>query len=46
MSVFMYVYYWTYISKPELSVGDVLSTAVRLGDVQQVGPPPAPQPLP
>jgi hypothetical protein len=37
MAVFMYVYYWTFISKPELSVGDVLSTAMKLGDLQQVG---------
>ncbi|KAL6760280.1 phosphatidate cytidylyltransferase [Haematococcus lacustris] len=36
MAVFMYVYYWTYISKPELSVGEVLGTAMRLGDMQQL----------
>mmetsp|Transcript_11917 Transcript_11917/g.21187 ORF Transcript_11917/g.21187 Transcript_11917/m.21187 type:complete len:467 (-) Transcript_11917:791-2191(-) len=36
MSVFMYVYWWTYISKPELSVGDVLSTTMRLGNTQQL----------
>jgi hypothetical protein len=38
MAVFMHVYYWTYISKPELSVGDVLSHAMKLGDLQQVCP--------
>ena len=34
--MFSYVYYWTYISNAELSVGDVLDTALKLGDAQQM----------
>ncbi|KAF5837757.1 phosphatidate cytidylyltransferase 2 [Dunaliella salina] len=36
MAMFSYVYYWTYISSAELSVGDVLDTALKLRDAQQV----------
>ncbi len=36
MAIFMHVYYNTYISKPELSVGDVLVTAMKLTNTQQV----------
>lgn len=37
MAMFSYVYYWTYINTSgELSVGDVLDTAVQLRDPQQV----------
>ncbi len=36
MAVFTHVYYWTYISRPELSVGDVLSNVMKLSDTQQV----------
>jgi phosphatidate cytidylyltransferase len=36
MAVFMYVYYWTYVARPELAVGDVLSSAMRLSNTHQL----------
>ena len=34
--MFSYVYYWTYISNTDLTVGDVLDKALRLDDSQQL----------
>lgn len=36
MGVFSYVYYWAYVSRPEVTVPDVLQSAMKLGDAQQV----------
>lgn len=36
MAMFSYVYYWSFVSAPELSVGDVLSTVFKLSDKQQL----------
>lgn len=37
MAMFSYIYYWSYAaSKPEVSVGDVLSLALRLGNAAQL----------
>lgn len=36
MAIFSYVYYWTYISKSEPGVGEVLDAALRLDDSAQL----------
>jgi hypothetical protein len=36
MGIFSYVYYWAYVSRPEVTVPDVLQSALKLGDPQQV----------
>lgn len=36
MAIFSYCYYWSYISAPEVTVGDVLTLAGKLSDHDQV----------
>ncbi|GLI68865.1 hypothetical protein VaNZ11_013411 [Volvox africanus] len=36
MAVFAYCYYYSYISKPEVTLGDVLSMATKLNDHDQI----------
>ena len=36
MGIFSYVYYWAYVSRPEMTVPDVLQSALKLGDQHQV----------
>ncbi|KAG2448266.1 hypothetical protein HYH02_006850 [Chlamydomonas schloesseri] len=36
MAVFAYSYYWSYISKPEVTLGDVLNAATKLNDHDQI----------
>jgi hypothetical protein len=36
MAVFAYTYYFSYISKPEVTLGDVLSAAIKLNEHDQV----------
>lgn len=36
MAVFAYTYYWSYISKPEVTLGDVLNSATKLNDHDQI----------
>lgn len=36
IAIFAYCYYYSYISKPEVTLGDVLSAATRLNDHDQV----------
>jgi hypothetical protein len=36
MGIFSYVYYWAYVSRPEVTVPEVLQSAMKLGDPQQV----------
>ncbi|KXZ57004.1 hypothetical protein GPECTOR_1g907 [Gonium pectorale] len=36
MAVFAYTYYYSYISKPEVTLGDVLSMATKLNDHDQI----------
>ncbi len=36
IAIFAYCYYYSYISKPEVTLGDVLSAAIRLNDHDQV----------
>ncbi|EFJ51978.1 hypothetical protein VOLCADRAFT_56233, partial [Volvox carteri f. nagariensis] len=36
MAVFAYCYYYSYISKPEVTLGDVLSLATKLNDHDQI----------
>jgi phosphatidate cytidylyltransferase len=36
MAVFSYVYYWSYISEPEVTVGGVLALISKLSDHDQV----------
>lgn len=35
MAMFSYLYYWNFVSKPELTVGSVLALAVKLDPLQQ-----------
>jgi hypothetical protein len=36
MAVFAYCYYYSYMSKPEVTLGDVLSMAIKLNDHDQI----------
>jgi phosphatidate cytidylyltransferase len=36
MAMFAYIYYWSFIAQPKLSVGHVLEMALKLNDQQQL----------
>jgi phosphatidate cytidylyltransferase len=36
MAMFAYIYYWSFIAQPQMSVGHVLEMALKLNDQQQL----------
>lgn len=36
MAIFGYLYYWNFVSTPDLTVGDVMSNVLSLNDAQQL----------